>query len=49
MATAFAVRRVIARSIKRKGIHGLRYYIVALEQVVPQYVEKMGTAVVSTL
>ncbi len=40
---------VIARSIKRKGIHGLRYYIVALEQVVPQYVEKMGTAVVSDI
>lgn len=35
---------LIARSIKRKGIAGLRYYSVALESVVPQYTEKLGAA-----
>ncbi len=40
---------VIARAIKRKGIVGLRYYVVALERVVPQYVEEMGSAVVGDM
>ena len=35
---------LIARAIKRKGIHGLRYYEVALETVVPQYTAKFGEA-----
>ena len=35
---------LIARSIKRNGIHGLRYYEVALETVVPQYNKKLGEA-----
>lgn len=35
---------LIARSIKRKGIAGLRYYSIALESVVPQYTEKLGAA-----
>jgi hypothetical protein len=40
---------VIARAIKRKGIEGLRYYVVALETIVPKYVEEMGSAVVSDI
>lgn len=35
---------LIARSIKRNGIPGLRYYEVALETVVPQYNKKLGEA-----
>lgn len=40
---------VIARAIKRKGIAGLRYYVVALESIVPQYNEEFGEAVVSDI
>lgn len=40
---------LIARSIKRKGIEGLRYYIVALETIVPKYNEEFGEAVVSDI
>lgn len=40
---------LIARSIKRKGIAGLRYYVVALESIVPQYNEEFGEAVVSDI
>jgi hypothetical protein len=40
---------LIARSIKEKGIEGLRYYVVALETIVPKYVEEMGSAVVSDI
>jgi hypothetical protein len=49
----FAKRRsaafLIARAVKRKGIEGLRYYVVALETIVPKYVEEMGSAVVSDI
>jgi len=44
-STAF----VIARAVKRKGIVGLRYYVVALETVVPKYVAEMGDAVVADI
>jgi len=40
---------LIARSIQRKGIAGLRYYVVALERTVPKYVEEMGSAVVQDI
>ena len=40
---------LIARSIKEKGIEGLRYYVVALETIVPQYNEEFGEAVVSDI
>ena len=33
---------MIARSIKRNGIHGLKYYSVALESIVPQFSDKPG-------
>ena len=35
---------LIARSVKRKGIVGLRYYNVALESVLPQYQADLGEA-----
>lgn len=35
---------LIARSVKRKGIVGLRYYNVALESVLPQYQAELGEA-----
>ena len=44
-STAF----LIARAIKRNGIAGLRYYVVALERTVPKYVEEMGSAVVQDI
>jgi len=40
---------LIARAIKRNGIAGLRYYVVALERTVPKYVEEMGSAVVQDI
>ena len=40
---------MIARSIKRNGIHGLKYYSVALESIVPQFTDKMGDALVKDL
>lgn len=40
---------LIARAIKRKGIEGLRYYVVALETIVPKYNEEFGEAVVSDM
>jgi hypothetical protein len=40
---------LIARSIKEKGIEGLRYYVVALETIVPKYNEEFGEAVVSDI
>jgi len=40
---------LIARSIKRKGIVGLRYYSVALETIVPQYREELGEALAQDL
>lgn len=40
---------LIARSIKRKGIAGLRYYAVALESIVPQYTDKLGEALAQDL
>lgn len=40
---------LIARSIKRNGIEGLRYYSVALESVVPQYQEELGEALASDI
>jgi hypothetical protein len=40
---------LIARSIKRKGIEGLRYYTVALESIVPQYREELGQALAQDL
>jgi len=40
---------LIARSIKRNGIAGLRYYSVALESVVPQYQDKLGEALAKDL
>ena len=40
---------LIARAIKRKGIEGLRYYVVALETIVPKYNEEFGEAVVSDI
>lgn len=41
-----SVAYAIAKSIKRKGIVGLRYYIVALETIVPQYRDKLGSALI---
>lgn len=35
---------LIARSIKRNGIHGLRYYEVALETMMPKYSKKFSEA-----
>jgi hypothetical protein len=40
---------LIARSIKRKGIEGLRYYTVALESIVPQYQAELGQALAQDL
>jgi hypothetical protein len=40
---------VIARSVKRRGITGLRYYTVALETMVPRASETMGEALVNDL
>jgi hypothetical protein len=40
---------LIARSIKRKGIEGLRYYTVALESIVPQYQAELGEALTQDL
>jgi phage gpG-like protein len=40
---------LIARSIKRNGIEGLRYYSVALESVVPQYQAELGEALASDI
>lgn len=40
---------LIARSIKRKGIVGLRYYTVALESIVPQYQVELGEALTQDL
>lgn len=40
---------MIARSIKRNGIHGLKYYSVALESIVPQFTDKLGDALVKDL
>ncbi len=40
---------LIARSIKRNGIVGLRYYSVALETIVPQYREELGEALAQDL
>ena len=40
---------LIARSIKRNGIVGLRYYTVALESIVPQYREELGQALAQDL
>ena len=40
---------LIARSIKEKGIEGLRYYIVALETIVPKYLDDFGEAVVADI
>ena len=40
---------LIARSIKRKGIVGLRYYSVALESIVPQYRDELGEALAQDL
>ena len=40
---------LIARSIKRKGIEGLRYYTVALESIVPQYRAELGQALAQDL
>ena len=40
---------LIARSIKRNGIAGLRYYSVALESIVPQYTDKLGEALAQDL
>lgn len=40
---------LIARSIKRKGIEGLRYYTVALESIVPQYQAELGQALTQDL
>lgn len=40
---------LIARSIKRNGIAGLKYYSVALESVVPQYQDKLGEALAKDL
>lgn len=40
---------LIARSVKRKGIVGLRYYSVALETIVPQYREELGEALAQDL
>jgi hypothetical protein len=39
----------IARSVKRRGITGLRYYTVALETMVPRASETMGEALVNDL
>ena len=40
---------MIARSIKRNGIHGLKYYSVALESIVPQFSDKLGEALAKDL
>lgn len=40
---------LIARSIKRKGIEGLRYYTVALESIVPQYQAELSKALAQDL
>ena len=40
---------LIARSIKRNGIHGLKYYSVALESIVPQFTDKLGEALAKDL
>ena len=40
---------LIARSIKRNGIVGLRYYTVALESIVPQYQVELGEALTQDL
>lgn len=40
---------LIARSIKRNGIVGLRYYTVALESIVPQYEVELGEALTQDL
>ena len=40
---------LIARSIKRKGIVGLKYYSVALESIVPQYRDELGEAMAQDL
>lgn len=40
---------LIARSIKRQGIVGLKYYSVALESIVPQYRDELGEAMAQDL
>ena len=40
---------LIARSIKRNGIEGLRYYEAALEAQVPKFQTKLGEALASDL
>ena len=40
---------LIARSIKRQGIVGLKYYTVALESIVPRYQEELGEAMAQDL
>ena len=44
-----SVAYAIAKSIKRKGIVGLRYYVVALETIVPKYREKLGSALIDDM
>jgi hypothetical protein len=40
---------LIARSIKRNGIEGLRYYEAALEAQVPKFQTKLGEALAQDL
>ena len=44
-----SVAWLIARSIKRNGIVGLRYYSVALESMLPQYQDKLGEALANDI
>ena len=33
---------VLGRAVKRKGIVGLRYYVIAIQNVLPQFAERLG-------
>lgn len=35
---------VLGRAVKRKGIVGLRYYVTAMQNTLPQYAERLGGA-----
>lgn len=44
-----SVAYAIAKSIKRKGIVGLRYYVRALESMVPRFQDKLGQSLVQDM
>lgn len=39
----------LGRAVKRKGIVGLRYYVKAIESVVPMYAEKLGQSLANDM